>query len=75
MLWRPSLYFRAFSESRTFRVPSSQSLSPMPALAIRAYTATTALGRGREALADALRERRSGLRRNDFGNDATAGRG
>jgi len=36
-------------------------------LAIRAYTATTALGRGRDAQASALRERRSGLRRNDFG--------
>ena len=45
----------------------------MPALAIRAYTATTALGRGRAAQADALRERRSGLRRNDFHNNgATA---
>nr|WP_283254752.1 beta-ketoacyl-[acyl-carrier-protein] synthase family protein [Luteimonas galliterrae] len=38
-------------------------------MAIRAYTATTALGRGRDAQADALRERRSGLRRNDFGKD------
>jgi 3-oxoacyl-[acyl-carrier-protein] synthase-1 len=44
----------------------------MPALAIRAYTATTALGRGREAQADALRARRSGLRRNDFGEGAVA---
>ncbi len=41
----------------------------MPALAIRAYTATTALGRGKEAQAAALRERRSGLRRNDFGDE------
>jgi 3-oxoacyl-[acyl-carrier-protein] synthase-1 len=39
----------------------------VPALAITAYTATTALGRGREAQALALRERRGGLRRNDFG--------
>jgi len=39
----------------------------MPALAIRAYTATTALGRGRQAQADALEARRSGLRANDFG--------
>jgi 3-oxoacyl-[acyl-carrier-protein] synthase-1 len=46
----------------------------MPALAIRAYTATTALGRGREAQADALRERRSGLRRNDFGEGVAAAR-
>ena len=41
----------------------------MPPLAIRAYTATTALGRGRDAQLDALRERRGGLRRNDFGPD------
>ena len=40
----------------------------MPALAIRAFTATTALGRGRDAQADALRARRGGLRRNDFGD-------
>ena len=40
--------------------------SPMAPLAIRAYTATTALGRGRDAQARALRERRGGLRRNDF---------
>ncbi|MCW5582004.1 MAG: beta-ketoacyl-[acyl-carrier-protein] synthase II, partial [Luteimonas sp.] len=39
----------------------------MPALAIRAFTATTALGCGRDAQADALRARRGGLRRNDFG--------
>ncbi|MFP7723416.1 beta-ketoacyl-[acyl-carrier-protein] synthase family protein [Lysobacter sp. A3-1-A15] len=39
----------------------------MPPMAVRAYTATTALGRGRQAQADALRTRRSGLRRNDFG--------
>jgi 3-oxoacyl-[acyl-carrier-protein] synthase-1 len=39
----------------------------MPPLAIPAYTATTALGRGREAQAEALRARRGGLRRNDFG--------
>lgn len=39
----------------------------LPALAIRAYTATTALGRGRDAQASALRERRGGLRSNDFG--------
>jgi 3-oxoacyl-[acyl-carrier-protein] synthase I len=40
----------------------------MPALAVAAYTATTALGRGRDAQARALRERRGGLRRNDFGD-------
>ncbi len=39
----------------------------MAPLAVRAYTATTALGRGRQAQAEALCERRGGLRRNDFG--------
>jgi 3-oxoacyl-[acyl-carrier-protein] synthase-1 len=39
----------------------------MPALAIRAWSATTALGRGVQAQQSALLERRSGLRRNDFG--------
>ncbi|HJW47699.1 MAG TPA: beta-ketoacyl-[acyl-carrier-protein] synthase family protein [Lysobacter sp.] len=38
----------------------------MAPLAIRAYTATTALGRGRAAQARALRDRHGGLRRNDF---------
>ncbi|HEV8695123.1 MAG TPA: beta-ketoacyl synthase N-terminal-like domain-containing protein, partial [Lysobacter sp.] len=38
----------------------------MAPLAIRAYTATTALGRGRDAQARALRERLGGLRRNDL---------
>ena len=54
-------------------MPSSPSLQTtlldcMPPLAIRAYTATTALGRGRAAQLDALRERRGGLRPNDFGS-------
>nr|WP_220486655.1 beta-ketoacyl-[acyl-carrier-protein] synthase family protein [Luteimonas sp. MC1782] len=44
-------------------------MSPIPALAITAYTATTALGRGRAAQEAALRGRRSGLRPNDFGRD------
>ena len=44
----------------------------MPALAIRAFTATTALGRGRDAQASALRDRRGGLRRNDFGEGMLA---
>ena len=39
----------------------------MRPLAIRAWTATTALGRGREAQLDALRDRRTGLRPNTFG--------
>ncbi|WP_158987265.1 beta-ketoacyl-[acyl-carrier-protein] synthase family protein [Lysobacter panacisoli] len=41
----------------------------MAPLAIRASTATSAVGAGRDALAAALRESRSGLRRNDFGRD------
>ncbi|MCA1713611.1 MAG: beta-ketoacyl-ACP synthase [Gammaproteobacteria bacterium] len=45
----------------------------MPPVAITAWTATTALGRGREAQAAALRARRSGLRRNDFGPGAADG--
>lgn len=40
----------------------------MPPLAIRAFTATTATGHGRAALASALRNARSGLRQNDFGD-------
>jgi 3-oxoacyl-[acyl-carrier-protein] synthase I len=39
---------------------------PIPPLAITAYTATCAAGRGRDALAEALRRRRSGLIQNDF---------
>ena len=39
----------------------------MPPLAIRNYSATTALGAGRAAQRSALRDRRNGLRRNDFG--------
>ncbi len=53
-------------------MPSSQSQSlppPMSALAITAYSATTALGRGRSAQLEALRARRGGLRPNDFGPD------
>jgi len=44
----------------------------MPSLAIRRYTATTALGRGRAVQARALRERAGGLRSNDFGDGALA---
>ncbi|MEO6226857.1 MAG: beta-ketoacyl-[acyl-carrier-protein] synthase family protein [Thermomonas sp.] len=40
----------------------------MPPLAIRAWTATTATGQGRASLGEALRDSRSGLRRNDFGD-------
>ena len=41
----------------------------MPAIAIRAFSATTALGRGVAAQSAALQARRGGLRRNDFGPD------
>ncbi len=51
-------------------MPQVQSLPTTPTLAITAYTATTALGHGRQAQASALRERRGGLRRNDFGDGA-----
>jgi 3-oxoacyl-[acyl-carrier-protein] synthase-1 len=40
--------------------------SRIPPLAITAHTATSALGRGRAAHTQALRDRRSGLRANDF---------
>ena len=44
------------------------SLPPsMPPIALRAFSATTALGAGVEAQASALAARRGGLRRNDFG--------
>ena len=46
--------------------------TPMAPLAIRAHTATTALGHGLTAQAEALHARRSGLRRNDFGEGAAA---
>lgn len=48
--------------------PMSSHVRPLPMapLAIRAYTATTALGRGIDAQLQALRERRGGLRRNDL---------
>lgn len=47
-------------------MPPASPSQPLPPLAIRAYTATTALGPGCGAQLDALRARRSGLRRNDF---------
>ena len=53
-------------------VPPTSTTHKMPPLAIRAHTATTALGHGREAQLSALRSRRGGLRRNDFGDAALA---
>src|SRR3546814_12859002 len=52
------------------RVSQVQPSPVTPALAITAYTATTALGRGRAAQASALRERRGGRRRNHLGPGA-----
>jgi 3-oxoacyl-[acyl-carrier-protein] synthase-1 len=46
----------------------------MSPLAIRAFSATTALGRGVQAQHAALAGRRSGLRRNDFGPPGDDGR-
>lgn len=43
---------------------------PIAPLAVRAWTCTTALGRGRAAQLEALAARRSGLRPNDFGPQA-----
>ena len=39
----------------------------LPPLAVTAHTATSAVGHGRKALLDALRQQRSGLRDNDLG--------
>ncbi|MCW0402782.1 hypothetical protein NB718_000972 [Xanthomonas sacchari] len=50
-----------------YRVTEASSSPRMAPVAIRAYTATNALGSGLHAQAAALREGRSGLRRNDFG--------
>lgn len=52
------------------RVPPSPA--PTAPLAIRHFTATTALGRGRAAQHAALAAGRSGLRRNDFGDGMLA---
>ncbi|WP_235499594.1 beta-ketoacyl-[acyl-carrier-protein] synthase family protein [Frateuria sp. Soil773] len=41
---------------------------PIPPLAVSAYTATSAMGHGLDAHLEALHERRSGLRPNDFGS-------
>src|SRR5690606_16376569 len=48
-------------------VPPPPMPAPMSPLAMRAWTVTTALGRGVQAQHAALLARRSGLRRNDFG--------
>jgi len=60
-----SLYSGAFRPLPA--VPGTSQPPPMPAIAIRAFSATTALGRGVAAQATALDTRRGGLRRNDFG--------
>ena len=51
-------------------MPPTPTSTTMPPLAIRAYSATTALGAGLAAQLEGLRSRRGGLRRNDF--DAAA---
>lgn len=54
---------RASPASPTYKIVPSR-ISP---LQITAYTATSAVGVGKEVLADALAHSRSGLRANDFG--------
>ena len=53
--------------------PLGASIVPVAPLAIRRFTATTALGRGRDAQLNALRDRRGGLRPNDFGGGEFGG--
>src|SRR5690606_28810190 len=60
-----SLYSGAFRLRAA--VPAPSLPRPMPPIAIRAWSATTALGPGVAAQAQALAARRGGLRRNDFG--------
>src|SRR5690606_25167430 len=48
-------------------VPATSPPRPMPPIAMRAFSATTALCHGVEAQAGALAARRGGLHRNDFG--------
>ncbi len=48
-------------------MPDTPPPAPISPVAIRAYTATTAVGAGKAALLDALRQQRGGLRPNDFG--------
>jgi 3-oxoacyl-[acyl-carrier-protein] synthase-1 len=57
------------------RCPSISVLAvpnPIAPIRITAFTATSALGRGRDAHARALRERRGGLRANDFTTEPLA---
>lgn len=49
---------------------ATQMLAPIAPLKITAYTATTALGRGKAELAANLAQEHSGLRHNDFGAHA-----
>ncbi|KGQ19082.1 3-oxoacyl-(acyl-carrier-protein) synthase [Lysobacter dokdonensis DS-58] len=48
--------------------PPGSATARVAPLAIRRYTATTALGRGRDAQLNAFRDRTGGLRPNDFGD-------
>ena len=56
-------------------MPASEGVptpAPISALAVSAYTVTSALGRGRAAHVDALKTQRSGLRPNDFSHQPLA---
>ena len=55
------LILPSLDSPRVVRLPAR-----IPPLAITAYTATCAAARGLDALSDAVRERRSGLRQNDL---------
>src|SRR5690606_9587842 len=63
----PSLYSGAFRQPHA--VPATFLPRSMAPVAIRAFSTTTALGRGVAAQSMALQARRGGLRRNDFGPD------
>jgi 3-oxoacyl-[acyl-carrier-protein] synthase-1 len=56
-----NLYCRALTHHAFIRLPTR-----IPPLAITAYTATCAAAHGLDALSDAVRERRGGLRENDL---------
>ena len=58
------------SKTLARRLHAAADIPRIAPLAVTALTATTALGAGLAAQRDALRQRRSGLRRNDFGRAA-----
>jgi 3-oxoacyl-[acyl-carrier-protein] synthase-1 len=63
----PESLHLAVRPTPAFHLPSITVPSRIPPLKISAYTATSAVGIGKEPLAAALETSRSGLRANDFG--------